>query len=90
MWVPIIVILVTLSATEAAVPSAGLCEMSEMERVRVEHAACTSEIRRAFLPIAISVQQNTSSLEDVCQIVNDTVYKCGKIYEKCYDDEGTE
>lgn len=89
MWVPIIVILVTLSATEATVPS-GLCEMSEMERVRVEHGACTSEIRRAFLPIAISVQQNKSSLGDVCQIVNDTVYKCGKIYEKCYDDEGTE
>ena len=84
-YFPFLSFLLTIGTTSAA---SEFCSNAEMERVRVEHSKCTSKIRHAFLPTAISVQQNLKNVEDVCKIVNDTVFGCGKVYEKCYDDEG--
>ena len=79
-----------LTTTSVTISASEFCSNAEMERVRLEHSTCTSKIRHAFLPTAISVQQNLKNVEDVCKIVNDTVFGCGKVYEKCYDEEGAQ
>ena len=87
-YFPFLSFLLTIATTTVTISAYEFCSNAEMEHVRVEHSKCTSKIRHAFLPTAISVQQNLKNVEDVCKIVNDTVFGCGKVYEKCYDDEG--
>ena len=85
--IPFLSFLLAIATTSVTISASELCSNAEMERVRVEYSTCTSRIRHAFLPTAMSVQHNLKNVDDVCKIVNETVFGCGKVYEKCFDDE---
>ena len=63
------------------------CDSAKIDFVRNQYNTCTTKIRTNFLPSTI-YQTKHVTVTDVCRMIDETVFDCGKVYEKCYDEEG--
>ena len=67
--------------------SKQLCSSGKIASLRLQHNLCTANIRSKFMPTSIYKKTKVDANE-VCQMIDETVFQCGKVYNDCYDEEG--
>ena len=76
--------------TSVASGSVELCSQAELRSANQAHDTCLSTMKSNLMQFIAVFQQSThlfTNSDELCQIINEAVFGCGKEYEKCFNQD---
>ena len=74
------ILILTLKSSTSAAATTELCTKAKIQSIEEKYAVCTSKIHANLMS---RDDGNTLNLNEVCQMINETVLGCVQVYAQC-------